>query len=183
MSSSRSWTRAQSSAPSRRSRSAPRGRGRRSAPRARFCPASLLSRPSRSMRHFDRWTVHKPCRRLQQKEESDGQTGDALHGPVGRPATGGARAGSLRGGASTASSSPAGATTSRSTGRLPTPATAAEQRELLERHGLRCFALGAHLVGQAVCDPIDARHQAILPPEVWGDGDPGGGAARGRPSG
>jgi sugar phosphate isomerase/epimerase len=25
-----------------------------------------------------------------------------------------------------------------------------------------------------VCDPIDARHQAILPPEVWGDGDPAG---------
>jgi sugar phosphate isomerase/epimerase len=23
-----------------------------------------------------------------------------------------------------------------------------------------------------VCDPIDARHQAVLPPEVWGDGDP-----------
>jgi sugar phosphate isomerase/epimerase len=48
------------------------------------------------------------------------------------------------------------------------------RRELLERHGLRCWALGAHLVGQAVCDPIDARHQAILPPEVWGDGDPEG---------
>src|SRR2546422_206935 len=31
-----------------------------------------------------------------------------------------------------------------------------------------------HLVGQAVCDPIDARHRAILPPEVWGDGDPDG---------
>jgi sugar phosphate isomerase/epimerase len=48
------------------------------------------------------------------------------------------------------------------------------RRELLERHGLGCWALGAHLVGQAVCDPIDARHQAILPPEVWGDGDPEG---------
>ena len=40
--------------------------------------------------------------------------------------------------------------------------------------GLGCWALGAHLVGQAVSDPIDARHQAILPPEVWGDGDPAG---------
>ena len=37
-----------------------------------------------------------------------------------------------------------------------------------------CWALGAHLVGQAVCDPIDERHRAILPPEVWGDGDPEG---------
>jgi sugar phosphate isomerase/epimerase len=46
------------------------------------------------------------------------------------------------------------------------------RRELLERHGLGCWALGAHLVGQAVCDPIDARHQGILPPEVWGDGEP-----------
>ena len=46
-----------------------------------------------------------------------------------------------------------------------------EKRALLERHGLRCWALGAHLVGQAVCDPIDARHKEVLPPEVWGDGD------------
>jgi sugar phosphate isomerase/epimerase len=29
-------------------------------------------------------------------------------------------------------------------------------------------------VGQAVCDRIDARHQAILPAAVWGDGDPAG---------
>ena len=28
--------------------------------------------------------------------------------------------------------------------------------------------------GQAVCDPIDERHQAVLPPDVWGDGDPEG---------
>jgi sugar phosphate isomerase/epimerase len=47
-------------------------------------------------------------------------------------------------------------------------------REQLERHGLRCWAISAHLVGQAVCDPIDARHQRILPPEVWGDGEPEG---------
>jgi sugar phosphate isomerase/epimerase len=47
------------------------------------------------------------------------------------------------------------------------------KRELLDRHGLGCWALGAHLVGQAVLDPIDQRHRAILPPEVWGDGDPG----------
>jgi sugar phosphate isomerase/epimerase len=48
------------------------------------------------------------------------------------------------------------------------------QRELLEHHGLRCWAISHHLVGQAVCDPIDARHQATLPSEIWGDGDPEG---------
>jgi len=48
------------------------------------------------------------------------------------------------------------------------------KRELLERNGLGCWALGAHLVGQAVCDRVDERHRAILPPEVWGDGDPAG---------
>ena len=47
-------------------------------------------------------------------------------------------------------------------------------QEVLERNHLNCFAIGAHLVGQAVCDPIDARHRGILPPEVWGDGDPEG---------
>jgi sugar phosphate isomerase/epimerase len=36
------------------------------------------------------------------------------------------------------------------------------------------WAIGSHLVGQAVCDPVDGRHQAILPPDVWGDGDPEG---------
>ncbi len=45
---------------------------------------------------------------------------------------------------------------------------------ILQRAGLQCFALSAHLVGQAVCDNIDARHQAILPDYVWGDGDPEG---------
>jgi sugar phosphate isomerase/epimerase len=46
-----------------------------------------------------------------------------------------------------------------------------DKRALLEQHGLRCFAIGSHLVGQAVCDRIDERHQAILPEHVWGDGD------------
>src|SRR4051794_5867504 len=45
------------------------------------------------------------------------------------------------------------------------------QHELLARQSLGCWALGAHLVGQAVCDRIDPRHRAILPPEVWGDGE------------
>jgi sugar phosphate isomerase/epimerase len=41
---------------------------------------------------------------------------------------------------------------------------------LLEKYGLTCFAASSHLVGQAVCDLIDERHQAILPAHVWGDG-------------
>ncbi len=61
---------------------------------------------------------------------------------------------------------------------LADPGYVDERRELLERHGLRCLALGAHLVGQAIGDPIDERHRAILPPEVWGDGDPDGVHAR-----
>ncbi len=48
------------------------------------------------------------------------------------------------------------------------------RHEILERNHLNVWAIGAHLVGQAVCDPIDARHRAILPPEVWGDGNPEG---------
>jgi len=48
------------------------------------------------------------------------------------------------------------------------------KRKLLEKYELRVFAISAHLVGQAVCDPIDARHQAILPDYVWSDGDPEG---------
>lgn len=57
---------------------------------------------------------------------------------------------------------------------LAEPRYVESQRALLDRNGLLCLALGAHLVGQAVCDPIDPRHRAILPPEVWGDGDPEG---------
>ncbi|HYC69674.1 MAG TPA: sugar phosphate isomerase/epimerase [Opitutaceae bacterium] len=45
---------------------------------------------------------------------------------------------------------------------------------LLRSHGLDCYAISSHLVGQAVCDRIDERHQAILPPDVWGDGEPEG---------
>jgi len=61
---------------------------------------------------------------------------------------------------------------------LADPQYVDDQRELLARHGLGCWAIGAHMVGQAICDPLDARHQAILPPEIWGDGDPGGVRAR-----
>ncbi|MCC2673459.1 MAG: Sugar phosphate isomerase/epimerase-like protein [Ramlibacter sp.] len=45
---------------------------------------------------------------------------------------------------------------------------------LLKSHGLTSLAIGNHLVGQAVCDLIDARHKSILPEHVWGDGDPEG---------
>ncbi len=43
--------------------------------------------------------------------------------------------------------------------------------QLLADHGLTCYAVSNHLVGQAVCDRIDERHKAILPPDVWGNGE------------
>ena len=45
---------------------------------------------------------------------------------------------------------------------------------LLEKHGLKVFAISTHLVGQAVSDRIDERHKSILPGYIWGDGDPEG---------
>ena len=48
------------------------------------------------------------------------------------------------------------------------------KRELLKSHNLKVFAISSHLIGQAVCDNIDERHKAILPEDVWGDGDPEG---------
>ncbi|MEQ9455574.1 MAG: sugar phosphate isomerase/epimerase [Phycisphaeraceae bacterium] len=46
--------------------------------------------------------------------------------------------------------------------------------DILSKYDLTAFAVSNHLVGQAVCDLIDQRHQAILPKSVWGDGDPEG---------
>jgi sugar phosphate isomerase/epimerase len=46
--------------------------------------------------------------------------------------------------------------------------------ELLGKHDLTTLALSCHRVGQAVCDPIDARHQKLLPDYVWGNGEPAG---------
>ena len=46
--------------------------------------------------------------------------------------------------------------------------------DILNKYGLKCFAISNHLVGQCVCDPIDQRHKGILPPRIWGDGDPEG---------
>ncbi len=50
-----------------------------------------------------------------------------------------------------------------------------QRRELLEQHGLQCFAISTHLVGQCVADRvIDERHKGIIPARIWGDGDPEG---------
>ena len=47
--------------------------------------------------------------------------------------------------------------------------------DILNKHGLKCFAISNHLVGQCVADAmIDERHKQILPPRLWGDGDPEG---------
>ncbi|MEU4560725.1 sugar phosphate isomerase/epimerase [Actinoplanes sp. NPDC023936] len=47
--------------------------------------------------------------------------------------------------------------------------------EILDRYGLRCWAISNHLTGQAVCDdPIDFRHQGILRQSIWADGEPSG---------
>ncbi len=46
--------------------------------------------------------------------------------------------------------------------------------EILKDFQLTSVAISAHLVGQAICDNIDERHKTILPPEVWGNGDPEG---------
>jgi sugar phosphate isomerase/epimerase len=48
------------------------------------------------------------------------------------------------------------------------------KRDLLDRYDLECHAISSHLVGQAVCDQIDQRHRSIVPPYVWGDGEPAG---------
>ena len=48
------------------------------------------------------------------------------------------------------------------------------KRQLLAKYDLQLFSISSHLVGQAICDHIDERHQAILPPHIWGDGKPEG---------
>lgn len=45
------------------------------------------------------------------------------------------------------------------------------RHELLAKYGLKVWAISNHLVGQCVCDPIDVRHQSIVPAHVWGVGD------------
>jgi len=47
--------------------------------------------------------------------------------------------------------------------------------ETLDRHGLSCRVISTHFISQAVCDdPIDERHRGVLPPGIWGDGEPEG---------
>ncbi|MBZ0275705.1 MAG: sugar phosphate isomerase/epimerase [Anaerolineae bacterium] len=49
------------------------------------------------------------------------------------------------------------------------------RHDILNKHGLKCFAISNHLVGQCVADAyIDERHKSILPARLWGDGDPEG---------
>ncbi len=48
------------------------------------------------------------------------------------------------------------------------------KRKMLDRYGMKLFTISTHLVGQAVCDPIDERHKSVLPAYIWGDGDPEG---------
>jgi len=58
---------------------------------------------------------------------------------------------------------------------LADPSYVDGRRELLAKYDLKVWAISNHLVGQAVCDhPIDERHRAILPPRIWGDGEPEG---------
>jgi sugar phosphate isomerase/epimerase len=57
---------------------------------------------------------------------------------------------------------------------LKDPQYCKSRHDLLAKYGLKCWAISNHLVGQAVSDVIDERHKAILPPHVWGNGQPQG---------
>jgi len=46
----------------------------------------------------------------------------------------------------------------------------AAKRAMLDKYGLKVFAISNHLVGQCICDNIDARHRDWVPKDVWGDG-------------
>ncbi len=47
-----------------------------------------------------------------------------------------------------------------------------QKLEVLSKYNLQIFALSNHMVGQAVCDELDTRHQKILPDYIWGNGKP-----------
>lgn len=54
-------------------------------------------------------------------------------------------------------------------------AYAKSRLDLLDKYGLKLYAISNHLTGQAICDdPIDFRHKAIVRDYTWGDGDPEG---------
>lgn len=45
------------------------------------------------------------------------------------------------------------------------------RHDILAKHGLKCYAISNHLVGQVVADAmIDERHRSIVPDRIWGDG-------------
>jgi len=44
-----------------------------------------------------------------------------------------------------------------------------DRHALLEKYGLKCWAISHHLAGQLVCDNIDARHYQFTPPGVKKD--------------
>ena len=46
--------------------------------------------------------------------------------------------------------------------------------DVLNKHGMKLYAISNHLVGQAVCDRIDERHKSILSPRISGNGKPDG---------
>ena len=49
------------------------------------------------------------------------------------------------------------------------------RHDLLEKHGLKCYAISNHKAGQCVAEAyIDSRHRQILPDRLWGDGTPEG---------
>src|SRR5437588_10628520 len=50
----------------------------------------------------------------------------------------------------------------------------ASRVDLLARHDLQGLVLSNHRTGQAVSDPIDVRHRALLPDYVRGAGKPTG---------
>lgn len=49
------------------------------------------------------------------------------------------------------------------------PGYCEQKRALLQRHGLNCWAISAHLQGQQVLDVIDPRGAGFAPPEIRGD--------------
>jgi sugar phosphate isomerase/epimerase len=55
---------------------------------------------------------------------------------------------------------------------LNNPSYVKNTRAILDSNGLELFTVSSHLISQAVCDdPIDERHQGILPANIWGNGD------------
>ncbi len=48
------------------------------------------------------------------------------------------------------------------------PAYARERRAILDQHGLRCWAIGSHLIGQCVCSLYDSRYDGFMPSSMKG---------------